>query len=254
MSAAQNPPTENQLKSTGNWYTSWFDTPYYHILYKDRNYREAQVFMDNLTHYLNLPEKAKVLDLACGKGRHSIYLNQLGFTVLGADLSENSIAEANKNTNETLHFKVHDMREPFEEKFDAIFNLFTSFGYFENDEDNLTTLKAIKESLSEYGFAVIDFMNVAQVIETLVPEETKTVEGIDFHIKRYLKDGHIYKEIDFEDKGQKFHFTEKVKALTLKDFEELMEEAGIYLLDIFGDYKLKKFHKTDSERLIMIFK
>ena len=254
MSAAQNPPTENQLKSTENWYTSWFDTPYYHILYKDRNYREAQVFMDNLTHYLNLPEKATVLDLACGKGRHSIYLNQLGFTVLGADLSENSITEANKNTNETLHFKVHDMREPFEEKFDAIFNLFTSFGYFENDEDNLTTLKAIKESLSEYGFAVIDFMNVAQVLETLVPEETKTVEGIDFHIKRYLKDGHIYKEIEFEDKGQKFHFTEKVKALTLKDFEVLMEEAGIYLLDIFGDYKLKKFHKTDSERLIMIFK
>lgn len=254
MSAAQNPPTENQLKSTENWYTSWFDTPYYHILYKDRNYREAQVFMDNLTHYLNLPEKATVLDLACGKGRHSIYLNQLGFDVLGADLSENSIAEAAKNTNETLHFKVHDMREPFEEKYDAIFNLFTSFGYFENDEDNLTTLKAIKESLSEYGFAVIDFMNVAQVLETLVPEETKTVDGIDFHIKRYLKEGHIYKEIDFEDKGQKFHFTEKVKALTLKDFEELMEEAGIYLLDIFGDYKLKKFHKTESERLIMIFK
>ncbi|MFV5692670.1 class I SAM-dependent methyltransferase [Flavobacterium sp. LT1R49] len=254
MSAAQNPPTENQPKSSENWYTSWFDSPYYHILYKERNYREAQVFMDNLTHYLNLPEKAKVLDLACGKGRHSIYLNQLGFDVLGADLSENSIAEASKNTNETLHFKVHDMREPFEEKYDAIFNLFTSFGYFENDEDNLTTLKAIKESLSEYGFAAIDFMNVNQVLETLVPEETKTVEGIDFNIKRYLKDGHIYKEIDFEDKGQKFHFTEKVKALTLKDFEELMEEAGIYLLDIFGDYKLKKFHKTDSERLIMIFK
>lgn len=254
MSAAQNPPTENQLKSSENWYTSWFDTPYYHILYKERNYREAQVFMDNITHYLNLPENAKVLDLACGKGRHSIYLNQLGFDVLGADLSENSIEEASKNTNETLHFKVHDMREPFEEKYDAIFNLFTSFGYFENDEDNLTTLKAIKDSLSEYGFAVIDFMNVAHVLETLVPEETKIVDEIEFHIKRYLKDGHIYKEIDFEDKGQKFHFTEKVKALTLPDFEQLMEEAGIYLLDIFGDYKLKKFHKTDSERLIMIFK
>jgi SAM-dependent methyltransferase len=254
MSEAQKPSTENQQKSSENWFTSWFDTPYYHILYKERNYREAQIFMDNLTHYLNLPEKAKVLDLACGKGRHSIYLNQLGFDVLGADLSENSIAEASKNSNETLHFKVHDMREPFEEKYDAIFNLFTSFGYFENDEDNLTTLKAIKDSLSEYGFAVIDFMNVTQVINTLVPEETKTVDEIDFHIKRYLKDGHIYKEIDFEDKGQKFHFTEKVKALTLQDFEQLMEEAGIYLLDIFGDYKLKKFHKTESERLIMIFK
>jgi SAM-dependent methyltransferase len=254
MSDAPNSSTPNQENNNDNWFTSWFDTPYYHILYKDRNYREAQIFMDNLTHYLNLPEKAKVLDLACGKGRHSIYLNQLGFNVLGADLSENSIAEASKNSNETLHFKVHDMREPFDEKFDAIFNLFTSFGYFESDDDNLTTLKAIKESLSEYGFAVIDFMNVTQVIETLVPEEVKTVDGIDFKIKRYVEDGHILKEIDFEDQGRNFHFTEKVKALTLKDFEDLMAEAGIFLLDIFGDYKLKKFHKTESERLIMIFK
>ena len=108
--------------------------------------------------------------------------------------------------------------------------------------------------MSEYGFAVIDFMNVNQVINTLVPEEVKTVDGIDFHLKRYVKDGHIHKEIDFEDNGQKFHYTEKVKALTLQDFQEMMDEAGIYLLDIFGDYKLKKFHKTESERLIMIFK
>lgn len=246
--------SENTNLKTKNWFASWFDTPYYHILYKDRNYREAQIFMDNLTHYLNLPEKAKVLDLACGKGRHSIYLNQLGFNVIGADLSERSIAEASKNTNETLHFQVHDMRDSFEEKFDAIFNLFTSFGYFESDDDNLTTLKAMKESLTDYGFAVIDFMNVNQVINTLVPEEVKTVDNIEFHLKRYVEDGHIFKEIDFEDQGKKFHFTEKVKALTLQDFQEMMDEAGIFLLDIFGDYKLKKFHKNDSERLIMIFK
>jgi SAM-dependent methyltransferase len=254
MSEAQKTNNTNQDQPNETWFSSWFDTPYYHILYKERNDKEAQLFMDNLTHYLNLPENAKVLDLACGKGRHAIYLNQLGFDVIGADLSENSIAEASKNSNETLHFKVHDMREAFEEKYDAIFNLFTSFGYFENDEDNLTTLKAIKNSLSDYGFAVIDFMNVNQVIDTLVPEEVKTVDGIDFHLKRYVADGHIFKEIDFEDKGQKFHFTEKVKALTLQDFETMMEEAGIYLLDIFGDYKLKKFHKTESERLILIFK
>ena len=241
-------------KENNTWFASWFDTPYYHILYKDRDYAEAQVFMDNITHYLNLPAEAKILDLACGKGRHSIYLNELGYDVTGADLSENSIAEASKNANEKLHFKVHDMRMPFEQKFDAIFNLFTSFGYFENDADNLTTLKAIQESLTEYGFAVIDFMNVQKVIENLVPQEVKTVDGIDFHIKRYVKDDHIYKEIDFEDKGEKFHFTEKVQALTLQNFEEMMEEAGIYLLDTFGDYKLKKFFKNESERLIMVFK
>lgn len=246
--------SELENQKSKNWFASWFDTDYYHILYKDRNDEEAQQFMDNLTHYLNLPEEAKILDLACGKGRHSIYLNSLGFDVTGADLSENSIAEASKFSNETLRFKEHDMRNSFEEKYDAIFNLFTSFGYFENDADNLKTLISIKESLTEYGFAVIDFMNVDYVIANLVPSEIKTVDGIDFHIKRYVKDNHIFKEIDFEDKGEKFHFTEKVQALRLADFEAMMEEAGIYLLDVFGDYKLKTFYKNSSERLIMMFK
>lgn len=242
-------------KNCSNWYASWFDTPYYHILYKDRDYAEAQLFMDNITGYLNLPEQAKILDLACGKGRHSVYLNQIGFDVTGADLSENSIAEAKKSENDTLHFCVHDMRERFDgQQFDAVFNLFTSFGYFENDADNLKTLVAIRDSLNEYGFGVIDFMNAGNVINNLVPSETKTVDDIDFHINRYYADGHIYKEIDFEDDGCQYHFTEKVQALTLSDFEAMMAQSGIHLLDIFGDYKLHKFSAKDSERLIMIFK
>ncbi len=237
-----------------NWFAKWFDTKYYHILYKDRDYQEARMFIDNITSYLNLPEKAKVLDLACGKGRHSIYLNKLGFDVVGADLSENSINEAKKHENESLHFVVHDMREPFEQKFDAVFNLFTSFGYFDNDEDNLTTLKAIKESLNEYGFAVLDFMNVEKVIPNLVTSEVKTVEGIDFHIKRRFENGYIYKDISFEDNSEKYNFTERVKAFRLEDFEQMMDQSDIYLLDVFGDYKLGKFIKDTSDRLIMIFK
>ncbi|MPT35188.1 MAG: class I SAM-dependent methyltransferase, partial [Flavobacterium sp.] len=208
-----------------------------------------------LTKELQLPTSSTIIDLACGKGRHSVFLNKLGYEVLGLDLSKQSIEHNKQFENETLHFKVHDMRNPIDSKpVDAVFNLFTSFGYFENDEDNLTTLNAIKESLTDYGFAVIDFMNVTHVIDNLVPEEVKSVDGIDFHIKRYVKDNHIFKEIDFDDNGEHFHFTEKVKALTLQDFETMMEEVGIFLLDVFGDYKLRKFLKNDSERLIMIFK
>lgn len=247
MSELSNPKSEA-------WFETWFDSPYYHILYKDRNDTEAQLFMDNLTHYLNLPEEATILDLACGKGRHSIYLNQLGYNVTGVDLSENSITEASKSSNEKLHFQVHDMREQMNKKYDAVFNLFTSFGYFDSEDDNLKTLLAIRESLTEYGFGVIDFLNADYVIQNLVATETKTVDGIDFHIKRYVENGHIFKEIAFEAKGEKYEFTEKVQALRLADFEAMMEKAQIYLLDIFGDYKLRKFYKNDSERLIMIFK
>lgn len=254
MSAHLNSTQSSSNSNPKAWFSSWFDTPFYHILYKDRNEEEAQLFMDNITQYLNLPDDAKILDLACGKGRHALYLNSLGYDVTGVDLSENSIKEAQKNVNETLRFEVHDMRFPFNQKFDAVFNLFTSFGYFENDADNLKTLMAIKESISEYGFAVIDFMNVDFVINNLVANETKVVDDIAFQIKRYVSNGHIVKEIDFDFEDQPYHYTERVKALTLNDFEQLMETAGIYLLDIFGDYKLNKFHKALSERLIMIFK
>src|SRR5690606_33217107 len=122
------------------------------------------------------------------------------------------------------------------------------------DEDNITTLKAIKESLNEYGFAILDFMNVEKVIPNLVKEEVKTVDGIDFNIKRRFENGYIYKDISFEDKGQNFEFTERVKALSLHDFEKMMDESDIYLLDVSGDYKLGKFYKNTSDRLIMIFK
>lgn len=241
-------------KDTTQWYASWFDSPFYHILYQDRDHSEAHQFMDNLTQYLNIPEKGKILDLACGKGRHSIYLNSLGYDVTGLDLSENSIAYAKQFENDTLHFDVHCMCHPYQHEFDAVFNLFTSFGYFDKEEDNLDTIKAIKEDLNEFGFGVIDFMNTDQVIANLVPEDVKTVNGIDFHQKRYVKDGYIIKDIDFEYEGEAHAFQERVQAFSLSDFEAMFEEAGVYLLDVFGDHKLRKFQKGTSERLVMVFK
>ena len=242
------------IKDDTTWYASWFNTPFYHILYKDRNYSEAENFMYNLTNYLNIPENGKILDLACGKGRHSIYLNKIGFNVTGVDLSKNSIAYAKQFENDTLKFNVHDMCKPYHEQFDAVFNLFTSFGYFENEEDNLNTIKAIKANLNEVGFGVIDFLNSDYVINNLVTEDTKTVEGIEFHQKRYVKDGYIVKNISFSAEGKDFKFQERVRAFTLADFEALFQKAGVYLLDVFGDYKLNKYHKNTSKRLILMFK
>ena len=239
---------------TTDWFTDLFNTPYYHTLYKHRNDEDAQFFMQNIISYLKLPKTAHILDLPCGKGRHSIYLNKLGYNVTGVDLSKNSIEYASQFKNKTLQFKVHDMSLPYSEKFAAVFNLFTSFGYFENEENNLKTIKAIKSNLSDDGFGIIDFMNVEYVINNLVATEIKEVSGIQFHIKRYVEDGYIYKEIKFNDKGKDFLFEEKVKALALQDFLHYFENAQVDLLSIFGDYQLKKFHKTDSPRLILIFK
>ncbi len=246
--------TNIESSNSQNWFSSWFDTSYYHILYKDRNDDEAKRFIDTITRYLNIDESGIVLDLACGKGRHSLYLNQLGYRVKGVDLSENSIQYASQFENKQLSFAVHDMRQPLTEQFDVVFNLFTSFGYFDTEEEDLQVLAAIKNAISEFGVGVIDFMNVTKAINNLVKQETKTIDQIDFNIRRSVKDGFINKEISFIDQGQSYSYTEKVKVLALKDFERLMEKAGMYIFDVFGDYQLGKFNPTESDRLILIFK
>ncbi len=239
---------------TTTWFSSWFDTPYYHILYKDRNDTEAHAFMDMLTNYLNIPETGTILDLACGRGRHARFLNKIGYDVTGVDLSENSIAFAKQFENHRLKFDVHNMCEPYGKQFDAVFNLFTSFGYFDNEEDNLNTIKSIKANLNEFGFGVIDFMNSDFVIDNLVPEEVKVVDGIAFNLKRFVENGHIVKDISFTIEERPYNFQERVKAFNLQDFKTLFEKANVHLLDVFGDYKLQKFNNTSSERLVMIFK
>lgn len=240
-------------KHSKDWYTSWFDTPFYHILYKDRDYKEAQSFMENLTSYLNIDEKGNILDLACGKGRHAVYLNSIGYNVTGIDLSQKSIDFAKKFENKNLKFDVHDMRKPYHDKFNAVFNLFTSFGFFEDDQDDLNTIRAIKANLKENGIGVIDFMNTDFVIGNLVADNSKVIENITFNLKRYVDDNFVIKDIEFEYEGEQYSFQEKVKALRLTDFQNMFEKAGVQLLDVFGDYKLHKFDRKTSERLIMIF-
>ncbi|MBL4887088.1 MAG: class I SAM-dependent methyltransferase [Flavobacteriaceae bacterium] len=240
-------------KETSNWFASWFDSPYYHVLYKDRDETEAGRFMCNLVQHLNIEKGKSILDLACGKGRHSIYLNELGYCVTGVDLSPASIAHADSFKNKGLNFKVHDMRVPFGQTFDAVFNLFTSFGYFDCDEDNLKTICAIKKNLKPGGLAVIDFMNSDLVIDNLVPNEVKKVDGITFHIHRYVSEGYILKDIAFEAEDHSYKFTEKVRALTLSDFSDYFKKAGINLIDTFGDYDLNAFDKKTSSRLILVF-
>lgn len=240
-------------KTVEKWFSSWFDTPYYHILYKDRGYEEAGVFMKNLTSFLKLQEGSSILDLACGKGRHSIFLSKLGFEVTGVDLSPKSIEFAKQFENSNLHFQVHDMCEPMDKEFDAVLNLFTSFGYFDEEEDNFRTIRAIKEELKDDGYAVIDFLNVKKVIHNLVPSEVKTIKGIEFHITRNFHKGYILKNIRFEDEGVRYNYTEKVKALTLDNFKEYFERAGINLKHLFGSYQLEEFNEKESDRLILVF-
>ena len=237
------------------WFKTWFDSPYYHQLYKDRNDDEAQLFLRNLLNKLNPPKDAKILDLACGRGRHSRYLNSLGFDVTGADLSNASIEWAKQYENDHLHFVVQDMRNEINgTQFNCIFNLFTSFGYFNNTDDNLCVLSSVHSMLNEDGCFVIDFLNVSKIISSLKAKETKTVEGLAFSIKRKVEGKMIIKEIKFNDKGTNFQFSEQVQAFHLKDFNSMLNETGFKIMAVYGDYNMGDFNEENSDRLILICK
>ena len=235
-----------------DWFTDWFNTSYYHTLYKDRNDIDAQLFIRNIIDFLKIPLTSHLLDLPCGKGRHSIYLNSLGYKVTGADLSQNSIKAAKIHENSTLDFKLKDMRKPFELKYDAVFNLFTSFGYFENDEDDILVLENIKKGLNKNGLLILDFLNVVTVKNNLVKKEVKTVDNITFNIQREIKNGFILKHISLYDKGIKHAFLERVKYIDLKKFETYFSEAGLRIHHVFCDYHLSKFNPNTSKRLIFV--
>lgn len=241
------------MKKTKEWFGDWFDSPYYHVLYKHRDNKEAKIFIDHLISYFQFSEDDLIEDLACGKGRHAIYLNKKGFNVIGLDLSIQNIEHANQFENERLKFHVHDMRLPWEgANFDYVLNLFTSFGYFETKGENQQAITSIAQGLKKGGKLLIDFLNPYTVINNLVPEEVKHVNGIDFNIRKFIQGEFIVKEIAFEDKGIQYDFLERVKAIRRIKFLDYFKHANLQVIDLFGDYNLNPYIAEKSERMIFV--
>ena len=235
------------------WYLDWFNSPFYHLLYKERNSSEATYFMNNLINRLQIDKNSSILDLACGRGRYSLYLSNIGHKVTGIDISKENISEAKKNESDKLNYILHDMRYPLNQKFDLILNLFTSFGYYEKDADNLSVIKSIKSNLETDGQAVIDFFNIDYILDNLVEKEEKNIDKTKFIIHRYLENDLLVKDISILLNNKSYKFQEKVKAYRVDDFLAMFKNCNLKLKEVYGDYKLNSFNKNSSNRLIMVF-
>lgn len=235
------------------WFETWFDSPYYHLLYQKRDEAEAQLFIDHLLEVWQPPAGARLLDLACGRGRYSRYLANKGYDVTGLDLSVSSIEYARQFEHDTLSFYTHDMRHLFRANyFNGVFSFFTSFGYFDHPGDDLRTLQSVAAGLQKDGVFVLDFFNSAYVVSQLSGPEVKTVAGITFHTHKRLEGNHIIKDISFADAGQRFFFREQVALLQQTDFDRLFQQAGLRIIHLFGNYQLEAFDAKKSPRLILM--
>lgn len=240
-------------QSESKWYATWFDTPFYHILYRNRDNEEAHNFMLQLTNFLKIKTNSHILDVACGRGRHAIYLNKIGYRVTGIDLSQNSIDYAKNFETQGLEFIRHDMCQPMEKTYDAVFNLFTSFGYFEKDIYNINAIRAMKSNMKPNAYGVIDFLNVHHTLKHLKSNDIKSVDGIDFKIHKWVNNGYIFKNIQFEVDGEKHDYTERLKCIDLKLFKMYFEAANLEIKHVFGSYDLENYNPETSERLILVF-
>ena len=237
------------------WFKEWFNTSYYHVLYQHRDASEASQFIDHLCKNLVIKKGSKILDLACGKGRHALHFAKKGYHTTGVDLAQESINIAKKQVHKNMQFEVHDMREPFIiGGYDYVFNLFTSFGYFEDEAENLKVLRAAADNLKSNGTLILDYLNVTKIIANLIASEKKLIDGIKFKINRIFNGKHIIKDIRIQDGLKQQHYRESIAALDLRAFKKMAQKAKLNITKIYGDYDLNDFDEQHSNRLILVMK
>ena len=154
-----------------------------------------------------------------------------------------------------MQFEVHDMREPYIiNGFDYVFNLFTSFGYFEAEAENLKVLRAAADNLKSNGTLILDYLNVTKVVPNLIASEEQLIDGIVFKINRVYNGKHIIKDIRIQDGLKQQHYRESIAALDLRAFKKMAQKAKLNITKVYGDYDLNDFNEQHSNRLILVIK
>jgi len=240
------------------WFEEWFNTEEYLNVYRHRNEDDAKNLFDLITRNIPIDEGSKVLDLACGAGRHSILFAKNGFDVTGIDISENLLNVA-KNTAQELGLSINfiksDLRKLcLSESFHLIINLFTSFGYFENDEENGEVIKLASRHLNDNGYFVIDFFNFAYLNKNLIPVSYDKTKDSIIKQERVFEGNRIIKRISITSKANEKHYYESIRTYCKDELLSLIMKNQLKIQNMFGDYLGGKFDEANSPRIIIISK
>lgn len=235
------------------WYRKWFDERYL-VLYRHRDTQDAEKQFRLIYDVLKPAKSSFVLDLGCGEGRHTVFFKDAGFRVVGIDLSK-TLIESGREKYPRLDLVVGDMRRlpVLPGRFDLVLSLFTSFGYFENDDENQQVVCSIFCALKPGGVFWIDFLNAVQVESSLVPDSlSRGPGGIELQEKRRVTGGRIVKDIYFKDKknGDASHYRESVRLFSRLELEAMLERSGFRVEGCFGDYGGAAWTEN-SERTIL---
>jgi SAM-dependent methyltransferase len=241
-----------------SWYKEWFDSDNYLKVYSHRDETEAERLVNLIVNNTNFVSGSKVLDMACGSGRHSIIFASKGYEVTAIDLSKNLIATAEANAKEqnvNIEFVNSDILEfNSNKKFDLTVNLFTSFGYFDDDEDNFKIIQKAFDLLTDRGMFVIDYFNKNYLLNNLIPTTVFSDNGARITQNRFINGNRIQKNITIENNGKIDEFYESVRLYNYDEMLSFLKRAGFKIMKKFGDYEGNDFEEDSSQRLIIFAK
>ena len=237
----------------------WFRTafgPLYQDLYAHRDEAEAERTVDLITRHCGAKPGDWVLDAPCGAGRHACEFAARGYHVAGVDLSPNLIETARSNCGDSAALVRADVRRfPFPDtRFDLVVNLFSSFGYFAQDEENFAVLGELARVCRRDGHVVVDFMNADQVKARLKPHTIRSMEdGLrveDFRTITPAPERVEKRTTITTPQGEQHELFESVRLFSVSELKQAMIAKGLEIREILGDYDGNPF-KDDSPRVIL---
>lgn len=241
-----------------SWYRDWFNSENYLKIYSHRDESEAQRLVELIVKNLNLKFNSKILDMACGSGRHAIIFAKKEFDVTAVDLSPRLMLEAKENALQNdvkINFVLSDILD-FEstERFNLTLNLFTSFGYFDNDEDNFRVISKAYNFLIDGGYFVIDYFNKNYLLTNLIPTTVFSENGLRITQNRFVEGNRVRKNITIENDGSSEEYYESVRLYSYDEMINFIKKVGFNIFNEFGDYNGNNFNNESSPRLIIVAK
>jgi 2-polyprenyl-3-methyl-5-hydroxy-6-metoxy-1,4-benzoquinol methylase len=238
-----------------NWFESWFNTEEYLNVYKHRNESEAKKHVEFIISHVPVEKGGSVLDMACGPGRHSLIFSEKGFRVTAVDLSENLLCVARKSAGEAglnINFIKSDLRDiKLDDEFDLVINLFTSFGYFEEDEENFKIFDVALKHLKDNGRFVIDFLNKSFLEKNLQEYSESEILNSRIIQRRGISGNRVVKKIEVNSGGMEKFYYESVRLFSPEELISALSDRGLFVDRIFGNFDGADFDPENSERIII---
>ncbi|MHB8579939.1 MAG: class I SAM-dependent methyltransferase [Ignavibacteriaceae bacterium] len=238
------------------WFVDWFNSEDYLTVYRHHNEAEARKSVNLILSSIIINSNARILDMGCGAGRHSLVFAEKGFEVTAVDLSEYLINFA-KNNAAKANLKIKFLNCDFRkykptENFDLAVNLFSSFGYFDNDNENFQVCNTIFNCLNPGGYFVIDFLNKGFVEKNLIPVSVDENSERTIVQVRSIEGERVIKKIMIQRNGIEKQYLESVRLYSKEELLNALFSIGFTERKILGDFDGNNFDLETSPRIIII--